>query len=319
MRSILLLALIAAHATSATAQQDWPSRPVQMVNPFAAASAVDVVTRLVAQGLTQTAGKSFLVENKTGASGNIGSEFVARAKPDGYTFLVGSPGTMAINPYLFKKLPYDAEKDFVPVSTLVSFPQVLIVNPALPVKSMADLTAYVKARPGKLNYASAGIGTTSHLVFELVKSAAGLDVVHVPFRGGAPATQAVIAGDVQFAVEGLPSLPAHLKSGAVRAVAVTSLERAASLPEVPAISETIRDFDAAAWVILFAPAGTPAPIVERMAEECAKAMQLPDVKAKLTGMGASVVASSPSQTAAFHKRELAKFKRAVEISGATAE
>ena len=226
---------------------------------------------------------------------------------------------MAINPYLFKKLPYDAEKDFVPVTTLVSFPQVLIVNPALPVKSMADLTAYVKARPGKLNYASAGIGTTSHLVFELLKSAAGLDVVHVPFRGGAPATQAVIAGDVQFAVEGLPSLPAHLKSGAVRAVAVTSLERAASLPEVPAISEIIRDFDAAAWVILFAPTGTPAPIVERMAEECAKAMQIADVKAKLTGMGAAVVASSPSQTAAFHKRELAKFKRAVEISGATAE
>jgi tripartite-type tricarboxylate transporter receptor subunit TctC len=315
----ILAAFITAHASLATAQQDWPSRPVQMVNPFAAASAVDVVVRLVAQGLSQTAGRSFLVENKTGASGNIGSEFVAKAKPDGYTFLVGSPGTMAINPYLFKKLPYDAEKDFVPVTTLVSFPQVLIVNPGLPVKSMADLTTYVKARPGKLNYASAGIGTTSHLVFELVKSAAGLDVVHVPFRGGAPATQAVIAGDVQFAVEGLPSLPAHLKAGTVRAVAVTSLERAGSLPDVPAISETIRDFDAAAWVILFAPAGTPSSIVERMAEECAKAMQLAEVKAKLTGMGAAVVSSSPSQTAAFHKRELAKFKRAVEISGATAD
>jgi len=226
---------------------------------------------------------------------------------------------MAINPYLFKKLPYDAEKDFVPVTTLVSFPQVLIVNPNVPVKSMDELTAYVKARAGKLNYSSAGIGTTSHLVMEMVKSAGGLDLVHVPFRGGAPATQAVISGDVQFAVEGLPSLPAHLKAGTVRAVAVTSLQRAPSLPNVPAISETIRDFDAAAWIILFAPAGTPAPIVERMAAESAKAMQVAEVKARLGDMGATVVATTPAQTAAFHKRELAKFKRAVEISGATAE
>jgi tripartite-type tricarboxylate transporter receptor subunit TctC len=319
MRSRLTILLVALHVLPAAAQQDWPARPVLMINPFAAASAVDVVTRLAAQGLTQTTGRSFVVENKTGASGNIGTEFVAKAKPDGYTFLVGSPGTMAINPFLFKKLPYDAEKDFVAVSTLVSFPQVLIVNPNLPVKSMDELTAYVKARAGKLNYASAGIGTTSHLVMELVKSAAGLDLVHVPFRGGAPATQAVISGDVQFAVEGLPSLPGHLKAGTVRPVAVTSLQRAASLPNVPAISETIRDFDAAAWVILFAPAGTPAPIVERMAAECAKALQLAEVKAKLGDMGAAVVASTPAQTAAFHRRELAKFKRAVEISGATAD
>jgi tripartite-type tricarboxylate transporter receptor subunit TctC len=318
MRPILLVALLALQAAPAAAQ-DWPSRPVLMVNPFAAASAVDVVTRLVAQGLAQTTGKSFLVENKTGASGNIGTEFVAKAKADGYTFLVGSPGTMAINPYLFKKLPYDAEKDFVPVTTLVSFPQVLIVNPNLPVKTMDELTAYVKARAGKLNYSSAGIGTTSHLVMEMVKSAGGLDLVHVPFRGGAPATQAVISGDVQFAVEGLPSLPAHLKAGTVRAVAVTSLQRAPSLPNVPAISETIRDFDAAAWIILFAPAGTPAPIVERMAAESAKAMQVAEVKSRLGDMGATVVATTPARTAAFHKRELAKFKRAVEISGATAE
>ena len=318
MRPILLLAFLAVQALPSAAQ-DWPSRPVLMVNPFAAASAVDVVTRLVAQGLTQTVGKSFLVENKTGASGNIGTEFVARAKPDGYTFLVGSPGTMAINPYLFKKLPYDAEKDFVAVTTLVSFPQVLIVNPNVPVKTMDELAAYAKAHAGKLNYSSAGIGTTSHLVMEMVKSAGGLDLTHVPFRGGAPATQAVISGDVQFAVEGLPSLPAHLRAGTVRAVAVTSLQRAPSLPNVPAISETIRDFDAAAWVILFAPAGTPAPIVERMAADAAKAMQVPEVKARLGDMGATVVATTPAQTAAFHKRELAKFKRAVEISGATAE
>ena len=177
------------------------------------------------------------MENRTGASGNIGTEAVAKAKPDGYTFLVGSPGTMAINPHLFKSLPYDARTDFIPITTWVSFPQVLIVNRDLPVKSLEELIAYVKARPGKLNHASSGSGSTSHLVMELIKAAAGLEITHVPFRGGSPATQAVIAGDVQMGVEGLPSLPAHLKAGTIRAIAVTSAQRTPTLPDVPAISE----------------------------------------------------------------------------------
>jgi tripartite-type tricarboxylate transporter receptor subunit TctC len=316
---IAVLILAAALAAPAAAQQDWPARPVVLINPFAAASAVDVVARLVTARLSQNVGRPFVVENKTGASGNIGTEAAAKAKPDGYTFLVGSPGTMAINPFLFKKLPYDAVADFAPVVTLVSFPQVLIVNPKVPVNTLAELTAYVKARPGKLNYASSGVGTTSHLVMELLKADAGLDMVHVPFRGGAPATQAVIAGDVQIGVEGLPSLPAHLKAGTIRAIAVTSATRAASLPNVPAISETIRNFDAAAWVIVFAPTGTPAAIVERMAQETARALQDPEVQKRFADMGATVVGVGPAQTAAFHRRELAKFKRAVEISGATAE
>jgi len=314
------LTLWLAIALPAAAQQDWPARPVLMINPFAAASAVDVVTRHVATRLSANLNRPFVVENRTGASGNIGTEAAARAKPDGYTFLVGSPGTMAINPFMFKKLPYDAEKDFAPVTTLVSFPQVLIVNPSVPVKNMEEMIAYVKERPGKLNFASSGTGTTAHLAMELVMSAAGgLKMVHVPFRGGAPATQAVIAGDVHFGIEGLPSLPGHLKAGTIRAIAVTSSTRAAALPNVPAIAETLKDFDAAAWVILFAPAGTPAPIVERMQQESARALQDPDVKARLADIGATVVASTPAQTAAYHKRELAKFKRAVEISGAKAE
>jgi tripartite-type tricarboxylate transporter receptor subunit TctC len=319
-----LLAHVAALAASlcstvALAQQDWPSKPVVMINPFAAASAVDVVARLVAQRMTQNTGRSFLVENRTGASGNIGTEAAAKAKPDGYTFLVGSPGTMAINPHLFKTLPYDALKDFVAVTTWVSFPQVLIVNRDLPVKTLEELIAYVKARPGKLNHASSGNGSTSHLVMELIKAAAGLQIVHVPFRGGSPATQAVIAGDVQMGVEGLPSLPAHIKAGTIKPVAVTSAKRAPTLPDVPAVSETIKDFDAAAWVILFAPQGTPSPIVERMAQESARALADEAVRGKLAEIGASTVASNPAETAAFHKRELEKFGRAVQISGARAE
>ena len=319
MKILLGACIVLLLSPVALAQPDWPSRPVVLINPFAAASAVDVVGRLVAQRMTQTLGRSFLVENRTGASGNIGTEYAARAKPDGYTFLLGSPGTMAINPYLFRKLPYDAIADFTPVTTLVSFPQVLIVNPKLPAKTLEELIAHAKANPGKLNHASSGAGSTSHLVMELIKSAAGLQIAHVPYRGGSLATQAVIAGDVQMGVEGLPSLPGHLKAGTIRALAVTSAARAPALPNVPAISETIRDFDAAAWVILFAPAGTPAPIVERMAQASASAMQDAEVRAKLAGIGATVVASAPAQTAAFHRAELAKFKRAVEISGATAE
>ena len=311
--------LLFAFSSPVFAQTDWPARPVTLINPFAAASAVDVVTRLVAQQMTQNSGKSFLVENRTGASGNIGTEAAAKARPDGYTFLVGSPGSMAINPFLFKKLPYDAEKDFVAVTTLASFPQVLIVNPKVPAQTLPELIAWVKANPGKSNHASSGTGSTAHLVMELIKADAGLQITHVPYRGGAPATQAVIAGDVQMAVEGLPSLPAFLKAGSVRPIAVTSRQRAPSLPDVQAVSETIKDFDAAAWIILFAPAATPPAIVERMSQEAVKAIGAPEVKAKLSDMGASAVGGTPAQTAAFHKREMAKFKRAVEVSGARAE
>ena len=316
---VYLASLLAAVFVSHAAAQDWPARPVTLVNPFAVASAVDVVARLAAQRMTQTLGRPFLVENRTGASGNIGTEFAAKAKPDGYTFLVGSPGTMAINPFLFNKLPYDAITDFTPVATMVSFPQVLFVHPALPAKNLAELIAYAKANPGKLNHASSGAGSTSHLVMELIKAAAGLSITHVPFRGGSLSTQAVIAGDVQMGVEGLPSLPGHLKAGSVRAIAVTSAARAATLPGVPAVSETIPDFDAAAWVILFAPAGTAPAIVERMAQETGRALQDPEVRAKLADMGATVAFSGPAATAAYHRREMEKFKRAVQLSGASAE
>ncbi|MBM3409391.1 MAG: tripartite tricarboxylate transporter substrate binding protein [Betaproteobacteria bacterium] len=307
-------------ATGAPAlSQEWPSRPVRLINPFAAGSAVDVVARLVASRMSQNVNVQFLVENRTGASGNIGTEVAARARPDGETFLVGSPGTMAINPWLFKSLPYDVEKDFVAVSVLVSFPQVLVVNPKVPAASVAELIAWVKSQQGRVNFASSGQGSTSHLVMELIRAEARLDMTHVPYRGGSPAVQALIAGDVQLAVEGLPSLPGHLAAGTIRPIAVTSERRSAALPNVPALSETYPGFDAAAWVILFAPAGTPAAIVNRMSDEAKKALQAPEVQERLSTMGATASGLGPAATAEFHKRELAKFKRAVEISGAKVE
>ncbi len=316
--NVLLAASFAGLGAPALAQ-DWPSKPVRLINPFAAGSAVDVVTRLIAGRMSQNTNAQFIVENRTGASGNIGTEVAARARPDGETFLVGSPGTMAINPWLFKSLPYDAEKDFTAVSVLVSFPQVLVVNPKVPVANVAELLAWVKGQQGKVNYASSGQGSTSHLVMELIRAEAKLDMTHVPYRGGSPAIQAVIAGDVQVAVEGLPSLPGHLAAGTIRPLAVTSEKRSEALPQVPALSETYPGFDAAAWVIVFAPAGTPSAIVNRMAEEVKKALAAPEVLERLAKMGASASGLDPAATAAFHKRELAKFKRAVEISGAKAE
>lgn len=315
-RHMLAALSIMPFARPAMAQAPWPDRPVRFVNPFSAGSAVDVVTRLLGQNLSERLGQQFIVENRTGASGNIGTEAVAKARGDGYTLLVGSPGTMAINSYLFRTLPYDAEKDFVALSHAVSFPQAIIVNPKLGIRSLPELVARVKAEPGKLNYGSSGSGTTSHLAVELFKAALGLDMVHVPFRGGSQAVQAVIGGEIQVAVEGVPSLPGMISQGLVLPLAVTSAERSALLPDVPAIAETVPGFDAAAWIIYFAPAGTPAALVETISAELHKSLHVPEVRQKLLEQGATIHGGSAAQTAAFHRAEMQKWKRAVEISGA---
>jgi tripartite-type tricarboxylate transporter receptor subunit TctC len=314
----LFLAALAAPGL-AQAQSPWPERPARFVNPFTAGSAVDVVTRLIATDMSERLGQQFIVDNRTGASGNIGTEAVARARPDGLTLLVGSPGTMGINPFLFRTLPYDAVRDFVAVSHAVSFPQVMVVNPASPIRSLAELVAAARARPGALNYASSGNGTTSHLAFELVRAATGIDIVHVPFRGGTPAIQAVMQNEVQVALEGIPSLPGFLSAGQLRPIAVTSGGRSAKLPEVPAVAETVPGFDASAWVIYFAPAGTPPAIVERLSAEIRASLQRPGVRDRLLEQGAEVIGADPATTAAFHRAELEKWRRAVELSGARVE
>ena len=305
--------------TSAAQSTDWPNRPVTWVNPFAAGSAVNVVGRIIAQKMAANTGQAMNVDNKTGASGNIGTDFAARAKPDGYTVLLGSPGTMAINPFLFPKLPYDALKDFTPLSQLVSFPQVVVTSPKQAFKTFPDMISAAKAAPGKLAHASSGPGSTSHLVMELVKADAGITLTHVGYRGGSPAMQAVMAGEVQVGVEGLPSLVGQIKAGTVVPLGVTSLKRSAQLPQVPAISEFIPGFDATAWIVLMAPAGTPPAMVARIQSEVKKALDDPGVKAQLEAQGATVIGSNPAEALAFQRSEMAKFKRAVEISGAKAE
>ena len=311
-----LLPALAAHAQSGT---DWPARPVLLINPFAAGSAVDVVARVVAQKMTLNLGQAINIDYKTGASGNIGTDFAARAKPDGYTLLLGSPGTMAINPYLFAKLPYDAVKDFVAVGQIVSFPQVVVANPKQPIKSIPELIAAARANPDGVTHGSSGQGSTSHLVMELIKADAKVRMTHVSYRGGAPTIQAVAAGEVQTGVEGIPSLMGQIKAGTIFPLAVTSSRRSPLLPDVPAMSEFLPGFDASAWVLLMAPAGTPPAIVARISAELRKALEDPAVRAQLESQGATVVGSSPADAAAFHLAEMRKFKRAVEISGAKAE
>ena len=315
----LLTALTLTGAPSWAQTAEWPTRTVTLVNPFAAGSAVDVVARIIAAKMAANSGQGIHVDNKTGASGNIGTDFAARARPDGYTLLLGSPGTMAINPWLFAKLPYDVQKDFAAVSQLVSFPQVVVTSPKQNIKSIPDLLKAAKAQPDKLAHASSGPGTTSHLVMELIKADAAISMIHVGYRGGAPAMQALMAGEVQTGVEGLPSLVGQIKAGAIVPLAVTSLKRSPQLPEVPAMSEFIPGFDATAWIVIMAPAATPANVVSRIAAEVKKALDDPGVRQQLDAQGATVVGSSPADTTVFLRSELAKFKRAVEISGAKAE
>ena len=298
---------------------DWPTRPVVLINPFSAGSSVDVVGRLIAQKIAANTGQGITVDNKTGASGNIGTDFAARAKPDGYTLLLGSPGTMAINPWLFKKLPYDALKDFVPISVLVSFPQVVTTSPKQPFKNFNEFVTAVKAQPDKMAYSSSGQGSTSHLVMELIRADAGLKITHVSYRGDSLATQAMMAGDVQVTVGGLPSMSPLIRGGNVRPLAVTSNKRSPQFPDLPSMAEFIPGFDATAWVLLMAPAGTPPAVVQRISAEVAKALTDPQVRQQLDAQGVTPVGSTPAESAAFHRKELDKFKRAVEISGATME
>ncbi len=318
-----LLGLAAALGVSpatntAWAQGAWPRGSVRFIFPFTPGSAVDVVARLVAQDLAERLGQPFIVESRTGAGGSIGTEAAARARPDGDTFLVGSPGNMAINPALLPNLTFDVARDFVAVTHMVTFPQVLVIAPTLPARSLAELVAYSKANPGRLNYASSGVGATNHLAMEMIRAATGLDATHVPYRGGLVTVQAIMTGEVQMCVEGILTLPPFLAENKVRAIAVTGATRSHLLPDVPAVAETVAGFDAGAWVMFFAPAGTPAAIVEKLSAEVRITLAKPAIRARLAELGAAVTGTTPEEAATIHRAELEKWRRAVEVSGARA-
>jgi tripartite-type tricarboxylate transporter receptor subunit TctC len=317
MRFLLALALLISTAAIA---QDWPTRPVRLILPFAAGGAADVVTRITMAKVSEQTGQQFLVDNRTGASGNIGTEAAAKSAPDGYTFLVGSPGTMAINPHFFSKLPYDAQADFIAAAHVARFPQVLAVHADVPASTLQEFLALAKKAPGALNYGSSGNGSTGHLITESFLAQAGIRMTHIPFRGGAPAVQALVGGQIHMVIDGLPSFASHLQGGRIKLLGITSATRWPELPEVPAIGESaVQGFDMGSWVVLFAPAKTPAEILRRLAAETTKALAVADVQARLRQVGALPAGGSPEDAARFHRSEFERWGAVVRATGAKAD
>jgi tripartite-type tricarboxylate transporter receptor subunit TctC len=314
-----LLALAAAFSGSALAQA-WPSRPLKLIVPYPPGGSADILARAIGQKLADGLGQSVIVDNRPGAGTAIGAEATAKATPDGYTIMLGTVSSHAINPALTPGLKYDPVKDFAPVSMVALIPFVLLVHPSLPARNVRELIALAKAKPGSLNFSSAGSGTSNHLAGELFKSMTGTFMVHIPYKGSAPALTDLLAGQVNLMFDLVLTAQPHVKSGAARALAVTGLERSASLPNVPTVAESgVPGFEVSAWFGFFAPAGTPAAIVTALNAETVKAMRAPDLRERLAGQGADAVSSTPEQFAAYVKDELAKWTGVVKASGMKAD
>ncbi|WDZ76000.1 tripartite tricarboxylate transporter substrate binding protein [Ensifer adhaerens] len=288
--------------------QGFPDRPITMVVPFAAGGSTDVVARIVAQKMSEDLGEQVIVQNVAGAGGNLGAANVARADPDGYTILMGTVATHALNPLILKTKPYDPEKDFAPISLLVIVPNVLVVNPELPAKNVAELLALLKAKPDEYSYASSGNGTPLHLSGELFKKMAGVSMQHIPYKGAGPALNDVIGNQVPIMFDNLPSSSGHIKAGTLRALAVTTAERAPSFPDVPTVAESgIPGYETYTWNALFAPANTPQPVVARLNEAANKAMKDPAVVERMKEFSAKIVGSTPEELKLHVSAELAKW------------
>ncbi|MBL8382540.1 MAG: tripartite tricarboxylate transporter substrate binding protein [Burkholderiales bacterium] len=314
--TFLAAILLAAAAGSALAQA-WPTRPVRILVGFPAGQATDVLARIAAQRMSDATGQQFFVENRPGASGNIAFEMAARAAPDGYTLLMASSGTAAINPSLYAKLPFDITRDFAPVILMADIPQLLVVNPGLPVRNVRELIDYAKVRPGRIDYASGGSGLTNHLIMEMFKSATGLRLVHIPYRGGPPALTDLIAGQVSLMFETTVGALPHVRAGKLRALAISRAKRSSGAPDVPTVAESgVPGFDAAAWISMMAPAATPREIILRVNGEINKSLTTAEMRERLTGMGADPIGGTPEEFGAFHKAELAKWAKVVKDSGA---
>jgi tripartite-type tricarboxylate transporter receptor subunit TctC len=317
-----LLSGVALWPGAARAQAAWPNKPVRVVVPFAPAGTTDILARALTPELTKAFGQTFIIDNRPGAGGNLGADVIAKSPPDGYNLLMGTVGTHAINAALYPKMPFDPVKDFIPVVLVAGVPNVLVMNPAKAeaygVKNVADLIRYAKANPGKLNMASSGNGTSIHLSGELFKSMTGTFMLHFPYRGSGPALLDLIGGTMDLMFDNLPAALPHIKSGKLKALAVTSAQRSAALPELPTIAEAgrVKGYDASSWFGLFAPAGTPAEIVNRINQETAKALQSPSFKERLQAQGAIPGGQPPAEFAKFIAAETKKWAQVVKVSGA---
>ena len=313
LRNLLLSVLVLA--SSGALAQSWPARPVRVVAAYPAGGSIDIVARLVSQRLAEALGQPFLVENKAGAAGNIGTDFVAKSAPDGYNLLMGSAAAISSAPNVYAKLPYDPQKDLLPIVLVANQPNALILRPGLAVNNVKEFIALAKANPGKLNYGSSGVGASQHMTAELFAMMAGVKITHVPYKGGAPAMTDLISGQIDFMFDPVPTAMQVVKAGKVKAIAVTSLRRSEVLPELPTVAESGLDgFELRGWIGLLAPAGTPQPIVSRLHAEVTK-MLAGDLRTKLLELGLDVAGGTPEQFAAFIREDIAKYGRIVKAAG----
>jgi tripartite-type tricarboxylate transporter receptor subunit TctC len=318
VRTARLLAFVALCAASAGAfAQAYPTKPIRIVVGFPPGGGNDIIARLVGAKMQETWGQSVVIDNKPGAASIIASEFVAKSAPDGYTLLVNATGGMSVNPVLYARLPYDPLKDFLPISMVGSFPLVLVVHPSVPANSVQELVAYAKANPGKLNY-SAG-STAFQVASEMFKQMTGTDIKHIPYKGSVASISAVMAGDVQMTIVDTPPLVPQVKAGRVRALAVTSAKRSASMPEVPAMAETVSGYEMVLWIGVFAPAGTPGDVAAKLNAEVVRIVRLPDIREKLDGMGVEPIGNTSEQMVEWIRGEIAKFGPVVKAGNIRAE
>ena len=305
----VLLALVFASAATAVHAQDYPTRPIRLIVPFAAGGAADATARIIGKKVGDALGQTFVIENRGGGNGGIGTEIVKSADPDGYTLLLGQSGPISINPGIYPKLSYDPEKDLAPICMTTSYPYVLVVNPSLGVKTVAELVALAKSKPGALNYGTTGVGSSNHLVTELFADKAGIKVTHIPYRGTSLAVADLIAGQVQFVFADPVSALAHVKGGTLIALGVTSKVRSPVAPEIPTIAESgYPGFDAVAWHGIMAPAATPPAILKRLNTEIVKALKEPDTARLIEAQAIQIVASTPEEFAAFIKQDVLLWK-----------
>ena len=313
-----LAAVVTALLSAGSARADgFPERPVRIVVPYAAGGSNDVVARLVGQRMTEIWGQQVIVDNRAGAGGNIGTDAVAKAAPDGYTLLLTAPGPLTVNQNLYRSLPYKPEVDFAPVALVASVPIVLMVNPGVPAKSVAELTALAKGRPGQINFGSSGNGTTNHLAGELYKTLAGITIVHVPYRGAAPAMNDLIGGHIQMMFDNMPAVMPQAKAGTVRALAVAGTERSKLFPDLPTMQEAgVAGFEASAWFGLVAPAKTPPEVLKTLEETVVAALKSPDVIEKLGELGAEPGTLTGERYRAFMADEVSRWAKVIAASGA---
>src|SRR5687768_17390149 len=313
----LCSALALVLTVTLAAAQPYPSKPVRLVVGFPPGGPTDIIGRLVGTKLTEYFKEQVIVDNRPGAGGNIAADYVAKAAPNGYTVLLTHPATHAISPALYSKLPFDEVRDFAPVSQLVTVPNILVIHPSLPARNVRELVALAKKNPGAINFASGGSGTGGHLSGELFKTMAGIDMVHVPYRGGAPAITDLVAGQVQVMIDNMQALLPYVRSGRLRALAVTPSARVPVVPELPTIAESgVPGYDVSSWFGLVVPAGTPQAVIDRLHADSVKAVRAPDVAARFADLGATPVGSTPEEFRMFIATEIAKWGPVVKASGA---